>query len=54
MLRRGVRLGIATNNVAEAEALAAAMREAVRWHFQVLETLTQCAQRMRNTTWVEI
>jgi ribonuclease HI len=39
LLRRGLQIGTATNNMAEAEAMAAAIREAVRWHFEVLGEL---------------
>ena len=49
-LRRGVRLGIGTNNTAEAEAMAVAIREALRWHFEVTEALAEFVGRPSSST----
>ena len=51
---RGAELGISTNNVAEAQGMAAAVREAVILHFELLEMLAGQAQRSVGTfryTW---
>jgi hypothetical protein len=45
LLRRGDRMGLSTNNVAEAHGMTAALREALRWHFEVLEALVAFAER---------
>jgi hypothetical protein len=49
LLRRGDRIGMNTNNAAEAQGMAAALREALRWHFEVLEALVAPAERDAGT-----
>ena len=44
VLQRGVRLGIGTNNSAEAFALTTAVKTALRFNFWVAEQLAKFAQ----------
>jgi len=48
LMRRGDRLGVATNNYAEAAAMSTALREAVRWHFEVSEELARLTRSTRQ------
>jgi len=49
LLQRGVRLGTCTNNAAEAEGMAAALRAALIWHFEVAEALARQAGKDERT-----
>ena len=53
LVRRGDQLGIATNNIAEAAGMATALREAVRWHFEVAEELARCTKQVEMTAWLK-
>ena len=49
LFQRGFRLGLSTNNVAEAHGLASAIKMTLRYYFWVTERLAQLAAH----SWIE-